>query len=96
MAHTMVAVPEGHAVTIHPPGTPVGTMPGAMHVTPAGMPLGAGRISDPAQAGALQAMSAALPVPGEQPKAPSKTKEQPKRKKKESAKEAKKDASAGE
>lgn len=94
MAHTMIAVPEGHAVSIHAPGSlQPGHLP--LHAVVAPAPLGAGQIGDPAQQGALQAMNAALPTAQDSPKT-GKTKEQPKRKSKPSQKAGKKDASSGE
>lgn len=93
MKQTMIAVPEGHHVSVHPPGQMPGLIPPNMIVH--GAPMGAGQIGDPAQAGALQAMNAALPTPQDSPKS-GKTKEQPKRKKKEGTKAAKKDNSSGE
>lgn len=66
--HVMVAVPAGHTVQVHPPAT--------AQQNPAAQ---TGMIHDPAQAGALAAMNAALPLPAEQKTAP-KAKPQPERK----------------
>jgi hypothetical protein len=63
-------VPEGHTVQVHPPGA----VPQPALEQP-------GMIPQPMNAGAQQAMSAALPLPNEQKKAPA-AKEQPARKKK--------------
>jgi hypothetical protein len=67
MARVMVEVPENHTIQIHPPGL---LQPGT-----------GGQVPDPAHAGALAAMNAALPSPGEQTKKPP-APEQPARKKK--------------
>jgi hypothetical protein len=76
MAHTIVMVPEGHTVQVHPPG----------HIPqPALQPGTAGHIPDPAHDGALAAMNAALPVPGEKTMNAAEP-QQPARKKKSAAK----------
>lgn len=80
MGHVMVMVPDGHAVQVHPPGSV--------------NPPGAGMVADPAQSGALQAMNAALPVPGETKSSPP-DRQQPKRKKPVKKEAGKKDAKAG-
>jgi hypothetical protein len=69
MAHTIVMVPEGHTVQVHPPGA----IPQPAMQT--------GMISNPANEGAKASMDAALPVPAEQKAAPV-AKAQPARKKK--------------
>jgi len=52
MAHTIVMVPEGHTVQVHPPGM-LGQPPGMM--------------ADPLAAGGKAAMDAVMPKPKEEP-----------------------------
>lgn len=55
VGHTVVMVPEGHTVQVHPPG--------AMPMPAAPMPQAPGIIPDPAAMGAKQVMDAAIPKP---------------------------------
>jgi hypothetical protein len=88
MTQTIVMVPEGHTVQVHPPG----------HVPQPAIPPQTGMIADPAAAGAKRAMDAALPLPAEQTVQP-KSKAQPERKSKPAAgkpaKEQEKNEGAG-